>query len=245
MTLQEFLALLVLATVMSFTPGPNTTLSTALAANGGLKSALRFCLAVPAGWTVLMLACGLGLGAVVTTAPLLRGAVKAVGIGYMLYLAWRLCQVRVLAQTDGARLNVGFLQGVALQFVNIKAWMLALALTGGWVVSQGGQPAAPQREQDRAHARRGVVERADDAGRVHHHRVQPTVDDAPQLDLTRRLRTVVGRQLRPLGARGGLVHGPAGHGGQIEGVHGAAVHESGNAVLERRLGHNPYAVDVD
>ncbi|PPE70992.1 LysE family translocator [Caldimonas thermodepolymerans] len=142
MTLQEFLALLVLATVMSFTPGPNTTLSTALAANGGLKSALRFCLAVPAGWTVLMLACGLGLGAVVTTAPLLRGAVKAVGIGYMLYLAWRLCQVRVLAQTDGARLNVGFLQGVALQFVNIKAWMLALALTGGWVVSQGGQPAA-------------------------------------------------------------------------------------------------------
>jgi hypothetical protein len=110
---------------------------------------------------------------------------------------------------------------------------------------QGGQPAAPQREQDRAHARRGVVERADDAGRVHHHRVQPTVDDAPQLDLTRRLRTVVGRQLRPLGARGGLVHGPAGHGGQIEGVHGAAVHESGNAVLERRLGHNPYAVDVD
>jgi len=142
MTLQEFLALLVLATVMSFTPGPNTTLSTALAANGGLKSALRFCLAVPAGWTVLMLACGLGLGAVVTTAPLLRGAVKAVGIGYMLYLAWRLCQVRVLAQADGARLNVGFLQGVALQFVNIKAWMLALALTGGWVVSQGGQPAA-------------------------------------------------------------------------------------------------------
>ena len=32
----EFTALLALATAMSFTPGPNTTLSTALAANRGL-----------------------------------------------------------------------------------------------------------------------------------------------------------------------------------------------------------------
>ena len=43
-------ALLLFCTAMSFSPGPNTTLSTALAANGGLRPALRFCLAVPAGW---------------------------------------------------------------------------------------------------------------------------------------------------------------------------------------------------
>ena len=143
MSLQEFLALLMLATAMSFTPGPNTTLSTALAANGGLKAALRFCIAVPAGWSVLMLACGLGLGVVVMTAPLLRGVVTGLGVGYMLWLAWKLWNARVLTQADGTRLRVGFLQGMALQFVNIKAWMLALALTAGWVVSQqGGQPAA-------------------------------------------------------------------------------------------------------
>lgn len=142
MSLQEFLALLVLATAMSFTPGPNTTLSTALAANGGLKAALRFCLAVPAGWSLLMLACGLGLGVAVMSAPLLRSVVKGVGVAYMLWLAWKLWNARVLSQADGARLNVGFLQGMALQFVNIKAWMLALALTAGWVVSQGGEPAS-------------------------------------------------------------------------------------------------------
>lgn len=142
MSLQEFLALLVLATAMSFTPGPNTTLSTTLAANGGLKAALRFCVAVPAGWSLLMLACGLGLGVVVMAAPLLRGVVKALGVAYMLWLAWKLWNARVLSQAGGSRLDVGFVQGMALQFVNIKAWMLALALTGGWVVSQGGQPAA-------------------------------------------------------------------------------------------------------
>ena len=47
MTSAEFWALLMLATAVSFTPGPNTTLSTAIAANRGLRPALRFVLAVP------------------------------------------------------------------------------------------------------------------------------------------------------------------------------------------------------
>jgi threonine/homoserine/homoserine lactone efflux protein len=41
---------------------------------------------------------------------------------------------------DSSRLNVTFAQGVGLQFLNIKAWMLALTLTAGWVVNAGGQP---------------------------------------------------------------------------------------------------------
>ena len=72
MTTGEFLALLMFCTAMSFSPGPNTTLSTALAANHGLRHALRFCLAVPTGWTMLLLATGLGLGALVTSVPALE-----------------------------------------------------------------------------------------------------------------------------------------------------------------------------
>jgi threonine/homoserine/homoserine lactone efflux protein len=138
----EITALLLFCTAMSFSPGPNTTLATALAANGGLKRALRFCLAVPAGWTVLMLGSGLGLGALVLGLPALRLAVKIAGIGYMLWLAWKLARAGQLAQVDAARLRVSFMQGVGLQFLNIKAWMLALTLTAGWVVNAGGAPAA-------------------------------------------------------------------------------------------------------
>lgn len=133
MPLVEFTALLVLATAMSFTPGPNTTLSTALAANRGLPSAMRFVLAVPVGWTALLALCAGGLGAVVLAAPALRWAVKAVGIGYLLWLAFRLSRTAALSQADAARLSVGFWQGVALQFVNIKAWLLALTIVGGWI----------------------------------------------------------------------------------------------------------------
>lgn len=138
----ELTALLVFCTAMSFSPGPNTTLSTALAANYGLRRALRFCLAVPTGWTLLMLACGLGLGGLVAGVPALRWGVKLVGVGYLLWLAYKLASQRGLSAVQASRLDVSFSQGVGLQFVNIKAWMLALTLTAGWVVNAGGQPSA-------------------------------------------------------------------------------------------------------
>ena len=141
MNTTEWTALLVFCTAMSFSPGPNTTLSTALAANHGLRRALRFCVAVPAGWVLLMLSCGLGLGALIMGVPALRWGVKLLGVAYMLWLAWKLSGAAQLAQVDARRLDIGFLAGMGLQFVNIKAWMLALTLTAGWVVNAAGAPA--------------------------------------------------------------------------------------------------------
>ena len=108
----EWAALLAMCTAVSFSPGPNTTLSTALAANHGLRRALRFCLAVPVGWALLLVLCGAGLGT-----------------------------------ADESRLNLGFWQGVGLQFLNIKAWMLAITLTGGWVIHANGQAATNPTER--------------------------------------------------------------------------------------------------
>jgi len=142
MTPAEITALLLFCAAMSFSPGPNTTLSTALAANGGLKRALRFCVAVPAGWTVLMIGSGLGLGALVLGVPALRWALKLLGVAYMLWLAFKLARAAELVQVEESRLRVSFWQGVGLQFLNIKAWMLALTLTAGWVVNAAGQPAS-------------------------------------------------------------------------------------------------------
>ena len=78
MSATELTALLIFCTAMSFSPGPNTTLSTALAANFGLRRALRFCLAVPTGWTLLMLATGLGVGAVQSHSTQRSGCAKPV-----------------------------------------------------------------------------------------------------------------------------------------------------------------------
>lgn len=136
MTAAEFSALLMLATAVSFTPGPNTTLSAALAANRGLKGALHFVCAVPVGWGLLFAVCAAGLGALVVAQPLLRWAVLLGGVAYLLWLAGKLWRSRCLNQVEDTRLNVGFWQGVGLQFLNIKAWMLALSLVAGWVAGR-------------------------------------------------------------------------------------------------------------
>jgi threonine/homoserine/homoserine lactone efflux protein len=136
MTLQEFIALLLLGAAMSFSPGPNTTLSTALAANHGLKHSLRFVCAVPVGWGVLLTVCAAGVGGLIVAVPALRMAVKVLGVVYLLWLAYKLSRSGSLAQADASRLNVTFWQGAALQFVNIKAWMLALSLVAGWVAGR-------------------------------------------------------------------------------------------------------------
>ena len=136
MTSAELSALLVLATVSSFTPGPNTTLSTAMAANHGLRHALRFVCAVPVGWGILFALCATGLGGLVVAFPPLRQGIVALGTAYLFWLASRLWHSGSLQQADSQKLQVGFIQGVGLQFLNIKAWMLALAIVAGWVAGR-------------------------------------------------------------------------------------------------------------
>jgi threonine/homoserine/homoserine lactone efflux protein len=138
----EFAALLVFATAMSFTPGPNTTLAAALAANHGLRHAMRFVWGVPVGWGLLLLACAAGLGGLLQALPMLRGAVKWVGLAYMLWLAWTLARSGQLASAATHRFDVGFWRAVLLQFVNIKAWMAALLISAGWVA--GAEPLLPR-----------------------------------------------------------------------------------------------------
>jgi threonine/homoserine/homoserine lactone efflux protein len=142
MNTSELTALLALTTAASFTPGPNTTLSTALAANYGLRRAMTFVCAVPIGWGLLFSLCAGGVGALVVAVPALRLAIKVLGVGYLLWLAYKIGMSRKLSEADESRLNVTFFQGVMLQFLNIKAWMLALALVAGWIA---GKPDATSR----------------------------------------------------------------------------------------------------
>ena len=69
MSSEELFALIALATVGTFTPGPNTALSATIAANHGLRRALPFVCAVPAGWGLLLVLNAAGLGVMVLGYP--------------------------------------------------------------------------------------------------------------------------------------------------------------------------------
>ena len=136
MNWQEFITLLLLSTAASFTPGPNTTLSTALAANYGLRRAMTFVCAVPLGWGALFTLCAAGVGALVVQVPVLRQAITWFGCGYLVWLAMRLANTQTISEVDTKRLDITFWQGVMLQFLNIKAWMLALTVVAGWLAGR-------------------------------------------------------------------------------------------------------------
>jgi threonine/homoserine/homoserine lactone efflux protein len=138
MNWQDFTALLVLATAMSFSPGPNNTLSATLAANYGLRRAMPFVSSVPIGWGVLLALCALGLGALLMAVPVLSQVIKWVGVAYLVWLAQKIARSGGpnAAGDSAVPANVGFWQGAAFQFVNIKAWMFALAIVSGWIAGQ-------------------------------------------------------------------------------------------------------------
>ena len=85
------------------------------------------------GWCALLLLCASGVGALVMAAPVMKTAIKAVGIAYLVWLAYKLSGSGKLAEAKDASL-LGVWQGVCLQFVNVKAWLLALAIVAGWIV---------------------------------------------------------------------------------------------------------------
>ncbi|WP_310610356.1 LysE family translocator [Limnohabitans sp.] len=133
MSSTELFALIALATVGTFTPGPNTALSATIAANFGLRRALPFVCAVPVGWGILLILNAAGLGVMVLGFPPLRWGLLLAGVLYLVWLSWKLANTQHLSEAAQGPV-VGFKQGVVLQFINIKAWFLALSVVSGWVI---------------------------------------------------------------------------------------------------------------
>lgn len=122
-------ALALFAFVSSITPGPNNAMLMASGANFGLKRTLPHFAGVVIGFAILLLCIGFGLGAVFAAVPALHGVLGVAGAIYLLYLAWKIAHSRGIGGAAPARPQT-FLQAVAFQWVNPKAWAMGLgALT--------------------------------------------------------------------------------------------------------------------
>ena len=119
-------SLLPFAISMSFTPGPNNL----MVANSGMRFGLRRTVpqiaGVVTGFALLNLVVGLGVSGLISAAPGLFGVMKIASIAYLLYLAWRIATAEGLKTTDKVAKPIPFLHAVAFQWVNPKAWMMAV-----------------------------------------------------------------------------------------------------------------------
>ena len=129
MTADTWLAFALFAFVSSITPGPNNTLLLASGVNFGFARSLPHMAGVTLGFCLMILLMGLGLGSVFARFPVLYTVLRYVGGTYMLYLAWKIFRSQRAAPTDGhaaAAKPMGFTAAAAFQWVNPKAWVMAL-----------------------------------------------------------------------------------------------------------------------
>ena len=121
-----FAALIVFAFVTSVTPGPNNFMLLASGVNFGFWRTLPHMAGIGGGFFSLLLGVGLGLGALLTAYPPLHLTLKIAGGAYLLYLAWKIAMSRTLGEGRSAARPMTFLEAAAFQWVNPKAWVMAI-----------------------------------------------------------------------------------------------------------------------
>ena len=127
MSIEIFSALLVFAFVSSVTPGPNNLMLLASGVNFGFRRSLPHMFGIGFGFCFLILMIGLGLGTVLERFPHAYLGLKIAGGAYMLYLAWKIALSRSIGEAKGQEATpMTFWQGAAFQFVNPKAWVMAI-----------------------------------------------------------------------------------------------------------------------
>ena len=127
MAIELLIAVAAYAFISSATPGPNNFMLLASGANFGFVRTIPHMLGITTGFFVLLVAVGLGLGALLTAIPALHLALKIAGSVYLLYLAWRIATSHVVNTNGKATARpMTLLEAAVFQWVNPKAWVVAL-----------------------------------------------------------------------------------------------------------------------
>ncbi|HZH26647.1 MAG TPA: LysE family translocator [Azospirillaceae bacterium] len=126
----DVLGVVLFALSMSITPGPNNVMVTASGANFGFARTVPHMAGIALGFPLMLVAVGLGLGGVFTAYPAVHQVMKFAGAAYLVSMAWRIATATPAGDADRRSRPLTFLEAAAFQWVNPKAWIIALgALT--------------------------------------------------------------------------------------------------------------------
>lgn len=126
MTHDLFTALAAFAFVTVITPGPNNLMLMASGANFGLRRSVPHMLGIILGFPVMILLVGLGVMRAFEIWPVLRDVLLVGSVAYMAWLAWKIANAAPPAEAQANARPLTFLQSAGFQWVNPKAWTMAL-----------------------------------------------------------------------------------------------------------------------
>lgn len=140
--MELILAIALFAFSSGITPGPNNIMLMTSGVNFGIKHSLPHLLGICIGFPSMVLAIGLGLTALFNAFPSLHTIIRYLGITYMLYLAYLIASSSSKLEGKAKAKPLSFIQAAAFQWVNPKAWIMALGAVATFTTMQ--QALAPQ-----------------------------------------------------------------------------------------------------
>lgn len=136
MTYDLLTALAAFAFVTSITPGPNNLMLMASGANFGIRRTIPHMMGVALGFIFMLIMVGAGLAQLFDTYPVSHTILKILSIAYLCYLAWKIANAAPPNATTETGTPMTFIQAAMFQWVNPKAWAMALTAIGAYTPSQ-------------------------------------------------------------------------------------------------------------
>ena len=129
---EEVVALLVFAFASVWTPGPNNILLVSSGARFGFRKTVPHALGVALGFPTMLFLLALGLGELFQTQPWFQQTLRIVGAAVLGWICWRIATLPFPNEDGSGQYQVGkpwsFLQAIAFQWVNPKAWALSITV---------------------------------------------------------------------------------------------------------------------
>ncbi len=136
MTFETFLALIGLAIASLFTPGPNNAMLAASGANHGFRRTIPHGLGVVTGFPLMLLIVGLALGGLFQASEILRETLRWGGAALLLWLAWKIAISGGKETKSKSLPPMTYLAAVGFQWINPKAWSMAIAATSQFIAPE-------------------------------------------------------------------------------------------------------------
>jgi threonine/homoserine/homoserine lactone efflux protein len=122
-----FIAFVLFATVMFFTPGPNNIMLLSSGLTHGFRPTLPHIAGITIGFAFMIGAVGVGLGTVFIVYPVLQTILKYAGAAYLVYLAAAIAMSGPVASGQHNRRGPMTFWGAAMfQWVNVKGWVMVI-----------------------------------------------------------------------------------------------------------------------
>lgn len=106
--------------------------------NYGFLRSLPHMLGISIGFALMVMGVGVGLSRLFTAYPPLYDALRIGGAVYLLYLAWQIATALPMQDSIGQGRPFGFWKAAGFQWVNPKAWTMAIGAVTMYVPEGGG-----------------------------------------------------------------------------------------------------------